>query len=32
MSQMKKYNKTSENQNLNDFFIEILPWFNYRRR
>ena len=29
---MKKYAKTSENQDLNDFLIETLAWINYRRR
>ena len=29
---MKKYTKTSENQDLNDFLIETLAWINYRRR
>ena len=29
---MEKYFKTSENQDLNDFFLETLTWINYRRR
>ena len=29
---MKKYTKTSENRDLNDFLIETLAWINYRRR
>ena len=29
---MEKYTKTSENQDLNDFLLETLAWFNYRRR
>ena len=29
---MEKYAKTSENQDLNDFFLATLAWINYRRR
>ena len=29
---MKKYIKTSENQDLNDFLLETLAWFNYHQR
>ena len=28
---MEKYIKTLENQDLNDFFLEILTWINYRQ-
>ena len=30
-SQWKKYTKTSENQDLNDFLPETLAWISYRR-
>ena len=30
LSQMEKYTKISENQSLNDFLLEMLPWINYR--
>ena len=29
---MKKYTRTSENQDLIDFLIETLAWINYRQR
>ena len=29
---MEKYIKTSENQDLNDFLLETLAWFNHRQR
>ena len=29
---MEKYTKTSENQDLNDFVLGTLAWFNYHRR
>ena len=28
---MEKYAEMSENQDLNDFFLETLAWINYHR-
>ena len=31
LSQMEKYIKTSENQDLNDLLLKTLAWIDYRR-
>ena len=32
LSQIEKYIKPSENQDLNGFLLETLTWFNYHRQ